>query len=126
MPDDRAPWEQSSPTAGYGDRPDDLAELRELILGPERRRLEELERRLEAGITREQLAELLPEAIALRSGRDRQLGRALAPTVESAIGESVRRNPRPIATAIFPVLGPAIRKAIAEALAGLVASINRT
>ena len=127
MPDDRAPWESSSPAAGYGDRPDDLAELRELILGTERRRLEELERRLDAGlVTREQLAELLPEAIALRSGRDRQLGRALAPTVESAIGESVRRNPRPIATAIFPVLGPAIRKAIAEALAGLVASINRT
>ena len=127
MPDDRAPWEQAAPTAGYGDRPDDLAELRELILGPERRRLEELERRLEeAGVSRERLAELLPEAIALRSGRDRQLGRALAPTVESAIGESVRRNPRPIATAIFPVLGPAIRKAIAEALAGLVSSINRT
>ena len=127
MPDERAPWEQASPTAGYGDRPDDLAELRELILGPERRKLEELERRLEAaGVTREELAELLPEAIALRSGRDRQLGRALAPTVESAIGESVRRNPRPIATAIFPVLGPAIRKAIAEALTGLVASINRT
>jgi len=127
MPDDRAPWEQASPTAGYGDRPDDLAELRELILGPERRKLEELERRLEAaGVTREELAELLPEAIALRSGRDRQLGRALAPTVESAIGESVRRNPRLIATAIFPVLGPAIRKAIAEALTGLVASINRT
>ena len=37
----------------------------------------------------------------------------------------MRRNPRPIATAIFPVLGPAIRKAIAEALADLVSSINR-
>ena len=74
----------------------------------------------------EELAELLPEAIALRSGRDRQLARALAPTVEGAISESVRRNPREIASAIFPVLGPAIRKAIAETLAGLVASINRT
>jgi OOP family OmpA-OmpF porin len=118
MPDERAPWEQAEAP--------DLAELRELILGPERRRLHELERRLDAaGITREELAELLPEAIALRTGRDRQLARALAPTVENAIGESVRRNPRPIATAIFPVLGPAIRKAIAEALAGLAASINR-
>ncbi len=118
MPDERAPWEQAEAP--------DLAELRELILGPERKRLVELERRLDAaGLTREELAELLPEAIALRTGRDRQLARALAPTVESAIGESVRRNPRPIATAIFPVLGPAIRKAIAEALAGLVASINR-
>jgi outer membrane protein OmpA-like peptidoglycan-associated protein len=115
--DDRAPWEPAAV--------EDLAELRELILGNERRRLLELERRLDAaGVTREELADLLPEAIVLRAGRDRQLARALAPTVENAIGESVRRNPRPIATAIFPVLGPAIRKAIAEALAGLVASIN--
>ncbi len=114
---DRAPWEPSAV--------EDLAELRELLLGAERRRLQNLERRLDAaGLTREELAELLPEAIVLRAGRDRQLARALAPTVENAIGESVRRNPREIATAIFPVLGPAIRKAIAEALAGLVASIN--
>jgi OOP family OmpA-OmpF porin len=119
MPDERAPWEQAEAP--------DLAELRELILGPERRRLHELERRLDAaGVTREELAELLPEAIALRTGRDRQLARALAPTVEGAISESVRRNPREIASAIFPVLGPAIRKAIAETLAGLLASINRT
>jgi OOP family OmpA-OmpF porin len=114
---DRAPWEPSAV--------EDLAELRELLLGAERRQLQNLERRLDAaGLTREELAELLPEAIVLRAGRDRQLARALAPTVENAIGESVRRNPREIATAIFPVLGPAIRKAIAEALAGLVASIN--
>ena len=127
MPDERAPWEQSSAAGGYDASAADLAELRELILGAERRRLEELERRIDAaGLTRESLAELLPEAVALRAGRDRQLARALAPTVENAIGESVRRNPRPIATAIFPVLGPAIRKAIAEALAGLVSSINRT
>src|SRR5688572_25039762 len=127
MPDERAPWEQASAGAQYDASAADLAELRELILGAERRRLDELERRLAAtSLTRDQPAELLPEAIALRAGRDRQLARALAPTVENAIGESVRRNPRPIATAIFPVLGPAIRKAIAEALAGLVASINRT
>jgi OOP family OmpA-OmpF porin len=117
MPDDRAPWESTQ----------ELAELRELLLGPERQRLRDLERRLDAaGISGEELAELLPEAIALRTRQDRQLARALAPTVEGAISESVRRNPREIATAIFPVLGPAIRKAIAETLAGLVASINRT
>jgi len=127
MPDDRAPWG----SAVAGGRPDpsaeELAELRQLLLGPEQRKLRELERRLDAaGVTGDELAELLPEAIALRTGRDRQLARALAPTVEGAISESVRRNPREIASAIFPVLGPAIRKAIAETLAGLVASINRT
>jgi len=121
--DDREPWRAVG--ASY-DSAEDLAELRELLVGAERRRLRELERRLDAaGLTPEQIADFLPEAIVLRSARDRQLARALSPTVESAISESVRRNPREIASAIFPVLGPAIRKAIAETLAGLVASINR-
>lgn len=110
---------------GFDPASEEFAELRELLLGGERRQLDELQRRLDAlGLSAEELAEHLPEAIALRAGRDRQLARALAPTVESALTESVRRNPRQIATAIFPVLGPAIRKAIAEAMAGLVRSIN--
>ena len=109
----------------YDPASQEFAELRELLLGGERRQLEEVQRRLDAmGISAEELAELLPEAIALRAGRDRRLARALAPTVESALGESVRRNPKQIATAIFPVLGPAIRKAIAEALASMVSTIN--
>jgi OOP family OmpA-OmpF porin len=103
---------------------EELNRLKELLLGPERRRLEEAERRLEAGFDAERMAEHLPEAIAVRARRDRQLARALSPTIEGALNESVRRNPREIATAIFPVLGPAIRKAIAEAMAGLVRSIN--
>ncbi len=137
MSDDRPSWESSHSVTGrlpgsethdpYDPASADLAELRDLLLGAERRRLQAIEERLDAGsLSRDELAELLPEAIALRAGRDRQLARALAPTVENAISESVRRNPREIATAIFPVLGPAIRKAIAESLAGLVASINGT
>jgi OOP family OmpA-OmpF porin len=113
-------------TAEYDPASAEFAELRELLLGEERRKLAELQQRVEAqSRNAEEVAELLPEAVALRSGRDRQLARALAPTMESAISESVRRNPREIATAIFPVLGPAIRKALAEAMAGLVDSINR-
>jgi len=103
----------------------DFATLRELLVGPERQQLDALADRVDAvAITPETLADQLPEAIALRSNRDQQLGRALAPTVETALRESIRRNPRDIATAIFPVLGPAIRKAIAETMAGLVRSIN--
>jgi len=124
--DDRARWDDSRLTAGYDPASEEFAELRELLLGDERRQIAELRRRLDAmGITAQELADLLPEAIALRAGRDRQLARALSPTVESAISESVRRNPREIASAIFPVLGPAIRKAIAETMSALVASINR-
>ncbi len=128
MPDDGAPLTESAGgTRDVGDvSVRELSELRDLLFGAERRQLDELRRRLDtAELTPEELAEKLPQAIVQRSARDRQLGIALAPTVENAIRESVRRNPREIATAIFPVLGPAIRKAIAETMSGLVNTINR-
>ena len=104
----------------------ELSELRDLLFGGERRQLDELRRRFDTyEITPEELAEKLPQAIVERGSRDKQLAIALAPTVEDAISESVRRNPHEIATAIFPVLGPSIRKAIAETMSGLVNTINR-
>lgn len=125
--DDRSPPSDFLGITGSHDpASEEFAELQELLLGEERRQLADLKRRVDdRELTPEELAEQLPEAIALRAGRDHQLARALAPTVENAISVSVRRNPREIATAIFPVLGPAIRKAIAETMAGLVSSINR-
>ncbi|MFI5311521.1 MAG: OmpA family protein [Gemmatimonadales bacterium] len=109
-----------------GESAGELETLRELLLGAERDRIDALDARVAAqALTPEQLAEQLPEAIALRARTDRQLALALAPTVENAIGESVRRRPGDFAAAIFPVLGPAIRKAIAETMAELVGSINR-
>ena len=103
----------------------EFAALRRLLVGPEQSRLEELATELrDRHVSAADLAEHLPEAIVMRGKRDRQIGRALAPTVETALRESIRRNPREIATAIFPILGPAIRKAIAETMSALVRSIN--
>lgn len=114
----------SSPNAEKQSR--EFGELRELLLGGEQKRLTEIERRLdELDISAEELAEVLPEAVALRTTRDKQLARSLAPTLQEAFGESVQRNPQHIATAIFPILGPAIRKAIAETMAGFVNTLNR-
>ena len=103
----------------------EFAALRRLLVGPEQSRLEELATELrDRHVSAADLAEHLPEAIVLRGKRDRQIGRALAPTVETALRESIRRNPREIASAIFPILGPAIRKSIAETMSALVRSIN--
>ena len=128
MPDDGAPLTESAGgTRDVGEVSlHELSELRDLLFGAERRQLDELRRRLDTEeLTPEELAEKLPQAIVQRAARDRQLAIALAPTVESAIKESVRRDPREFATAIFPVLGPAIRKSIAETMSGLVNTINR-
>jgi OOP family OmpA-OmpF porin len=105
---------------------DDLEEVRRVLVGPEQRQIREIVARLDdrPAHTR-QLSQLLPDALALRSA-DPQLTRALAPSVEEAINASVRRNPHPLADALFPVMGPAIRKAIAHTLSAMMESLNRT
>jgi len=104
----------------------ELERLRELLLGKERQDLGELRRRLDAWkLTPEEVAEQLPEAIGLRTSQDGSLGRALAPTLEAGISESVQHNPQQIAQAIYPILGPAIRRAISETLSGFVETLNR-
>lgn len=104
----------------------DLRTLRELLVGPEQSAISRIEERLaQLELTPEEVADLLPQAIALRAARDEQLARALGPTLERAFSESVQRNPQQLADAIYPTLGPAIRKAIAEAISAMVASINR-
>lgn len=118
--------DSGAPVQDDGDARRRFGELRELLLGRERRRIAELERRLdELEIDPEELADLLPDAVALRTARDKQLARSLAPTLQEAFGESVQRDPQHIANAIFPILGPAIRKAIAETMAGFVNTLNR-
>jgi outer membrane protein OmpA-like peptidoglycan-associated protein len=109
-----------------GGNPNRYEELRELLTGPERRRIEEISRRLNDPVRRaEELSEHLPDAIALGASRDNRIARALQPTIDTALKASTARNPKAIADAIFPVLGPAIRKAISAALAGMMQSLNQ-
>jgi OOP family OmpA-OmpF porin len=118
-PDDRRPADANAPAAAF-------TELRALIVGPEQRQLRALQARLDdPGTQAREVSQVLPQAVLLRT-RDPQLTRALAPTIEEAITASVRKNPQPLADAMFPVIGPAIRKAIAASLSSMVESLNRT
>jgi outer membrane protein OmpA-like peptidoglycan-associated protein len=104
----------------------EFAELRSLIIGPEQRQLRTLQSRLDDPATQARdVSRVLPVAMLLRKN-DPQMTRALAPTVEEAITASVRRNPRPLADALFPIFGPAIRKAIAASLSSMLDSLNQT
>ena len=103
-----------------------FAELRSIIVGPEQRELQALQEHVrDPGIQTRGISRVLPDAIALRSN-DPQLTRALAPSIEEAITASVRRDPRPLADALFPVIGPAIRKAIAHTLSSMMETVNRS
>ena len=118
---DELPASDASPSADA-----QFAELRQLLVGQERRDLRALEARVFDGAaqTRE-VSRVLPEALTLR-GHDPKLAAALAPTIEEAITSSVQRDPRPLADALFPVMGPAIRKAIEHLLASMMESFNRS
>jgi OOP family OmpA-OmpF porin len=103
-----------------------FTELRSLLVGPDQRQLHALQTRLEdpAAQARD-VSRVLATAVELRT-RDPHLQRALGPTIEEAITTSVRRNPRPLADALFPIIGPAIRKAISATLNGMLESLNTT
>lgn len=105
--------------------PDRFDELRRLVVGPERRELNELKRRVDDPTQRARdVSRVLPEAVGMHAGRESRLDKALAPIVNDAIRTSVRRDAKEFGNALFPVMGPAIRKAIAEAIRNMVQSFN--
>jgi outer membrane protein OmpA-like peptidoglycan-associated protein len=107
--------------------PDPIGELRRLLLVPEHAQVAKIQERLDdPEIHAEDVSRVLPEAIAIRATKDRELTRVMLPTIEEAILSSVRRDPQVLVDALFPVMGPAIRKAIASALASMIESLNET
>ncbi len=127
MADTSAPGAPAQGGTTHNDRAENgLAELRQLLLSPEHKQLDELRARLddmELGV--EHVSQVLPEAIAHRGHPDRSLTTALLPSVEDAIKISVTRAPQTLVDAIFPVMGPAIRKAITHALNSMLQSLNQ-
>jgi OOP family OmpA-OmpF porin len=45
--------------------------------------------------------------------------------MDSALKTSVRKNPKALVDAIYPILGPGIRKAVSSILMGMIQSLNR-
>ena len=68
---------------------------------------------------------VLPAAFTVAAEQDDRLGQVIAPTVERATQASIRKNPGTMVDILYPVMGPAIRKAIAETLEGSLQSLNQ-
>jgi outer membrane protein OmpA-like peptidoglycan-associated protein len=122
----RVPQDQPDDSAANGTG--SLEELRHLILAPEQEALERLHRRVANPEARtEDVSSVVAEAIRLRreQGGSDALSEALAPTIETAVRESVRKDPSTLADALFPVMGPAIRRSILETLRSFLDSFNQ-
>lgn len=101
-----------------------LNTLKSLLIEDEHKQLDELQRRLDDPLTHtEEVALILPQA--LRRAKDTDLAMALARPLTKSILRAVRHEPKAFAEAVFPILGPTIRRAVAEALRDMVRKLNR-
>lgn len=114
-----------------------MEQLRQILLRPSREALSDLEQRVVAleeveetpDVTGKDVGEVLPEAVQqnMQDEADRVvLAEALSPTIERTLQSSIERDPQPIVDAIFPVIGPAIRKSVSEALNRILTNVNET
>ena len=104
-----------------------FSHLRQLLLAPEQSELERLKDRLDKYILEPQdVGRVLPDAIRLRAKQDSRLLASMIPITQEALSLSIKQSPQLISDSIAPILGPAIRKAIAHAMRGMVQSLNQT
>ncbi|MEJ2157148.1 MAG: OmpA family protein [Desulfobacteraceae bacterium] len=110
----------------HRDPEEDISELRNLILGPASQRLDKVQLRLDDPDHRaEDISRILPRAVTLSSDRSDDLASALSPITEQAIRSSIKKDRQIFVDVLFPVMGPAIRKAIAATLQGLIQNFNQ-
>lgn len=122
------PQEPTAPVAA-ADAPstDGFERLRDILLGDERRELDAARARIaQLEQAQRDLPDRLPGALEALHGEAAatRVANALASPVSQALGAAVHRNRQSLIDALFPIIGPLIRKSIAEALRNLVADLN--
>lgn len=102
-----------------------LNELRNLIVGLSNEELKRLQTLLRdphefAG----EISPLLPAAIRKMVERGQLSLETVLPMIEEALHQGIQKNPKRLADILFPVMGPAIRKAVSEDLKRLIQTAN--
>ena len=120
--------DKQAPPPAANDENSALATLKALLVGPEQSSIRELEKESQdPERQRRRIADALPDSLN-EAYRDspRQLTRSLEMPVSECIEGSVKRNPAFFADILYPVMGPAIRRSIAQTMRELVQHINQT
>jgi outer membrane protein OmpA-like peptidoglycan-associated protein len=103
-----------------------LNTLKELLLKTEKEQILRIEKRLDDPMVKaKEISQSLPEAISLSVLDNNKLSRVIQPVIDDAIKVSVQKNPKALAEALFPVLGPGIRRAISSTIMGMIQSLNQ-
>ena len=104
----------------------ELEKLRTLLVGPEQEVLDDLSRRVEEpDIRTGDIADVLPESVTKSHAQGDGLARSLKDPVELCLKQSFKERPEEYADALYPIMGPAIRKSITETFRAMVQTINQ-
>jgi OOP family OmpA-OmpF porin len=102
-----------------------LSTLRHILVGREREEIARLRRQLgDPGVRSAEIAALLPDSIRLAVRTDTRIEESSVPLVEEALRRSVQQDPKVAAGILFPVMSPAIWKAVSSAVHGMMESLN--
>ncbi len=105
----------------------DLDELKNLLFGAEKQVLDSIQERVQLPEARAaDIAAVLPEAVRLSDRENEQLVESLKHPVGKVLRQSFRESPQEFGDALYPVMGPAIRKSIAHTLKAFAQQINQT
>lgn len=105
---------------------EDLARLRQLLTADDNATLTYLKDRVEDPDQRaNDVADVLPNSLIRSQSENSRLTESLQEPVEQAWLRFSREKPGRLSEALFPVIGPAIRRAVAEAFRSLSQQINQ-
>ena len=102
----------------------ELETLRSLLLGPEYRSIQKTNEILNDPV---KLSELIVPVLTQSFQIDKsskKLQKSFSPIVVDALMDSVSDNPKPIADALYPVMGPAIRRSISSTMTQMTNNFN--
>ena len=103
-----------------------LEALRSVLIEQERTLLARLQQRVEDPQQfAEAISEVLATAFELAGLRDERLASVIAPTMERATQASIRKDPNQLVGILYPLMGPVIRKSMAESLDGTLRGLNQ-
>ena len=105
----------------------DLVALRQLMFQRELALLEQLNARLDdPNLHAKDVSNVVAEALLLRAHKDDKLARVLEPLVGKIFKHSLGKDRYTFANALFPIMGPAIRRSIAETFRSMLGSLNKS
>jgi OOP family OmpA-OmpF porin len=99
--------------------------LKSLLFGEEKESLDSIKERVELPEARtHDVADILPEAIYQSHKNGDHLSVSLRAPVSECLEQAIHEDPQKYGDALYPVMGPAIRRSITEALRAIAQQIN--